>query len=345
MGEEKVGLWNYGTEGREQFFSEMRADQEKLQPVPWNAHHEWDETSMFGFNIPEHGIDCIIYYWHHPAMKTVYGGIMIWQGLNENPLSCAYSDYRLAMPMPDDITDCTYANGVTVKMIEPMKEFDVSFHDEARNTHLTLNLKAIMPVACRYNNNHLTQAMKTSGELILNGQPYVIDGYHSRDRSWNEYRVESHLPIPPVNWCVGVLDESFAFHYVAHDSRKHRPEWGDHFPSHGNENTLLWGYVWDDGELHGVTAIDQKTTYAWDPFRSEIVETLLTASNGKTYPITGRQIAATQIQCWPNMSGAFSLMAWECEGKGTAYGDVQMCCWTEAHKLMEAFNPRRRRAA
>jgi len=172
--QQSVGLWNYKIRESGKFFSEMRPEQERLQPVPWNVHYEWDETSMFGFNIPEHGIDCIIYYWHHPTMKTVYGGIMIWQGLNENQLSCAYSDYRLAMPMPLDITDCTYANGVRVKMIEPMKEFDISFDDEARNTHLRLKLKAIMPPACRYNNNHITQAMKTSGELVLNGKRFSI---------------------------------------------------------------------------------------------------------------------------------------------------------------------------
>ena len=340
--QQSVGLWNYKIRESGKFFSEMRPEQERLQPVPWNVHYEWDETSMFGFNIPEHGIDCIIYYWHHPTMKTVYGGIMIWQGLNENQLSCAYSDYRLAMPMPLDITDCTYANGVRVKMIEPMKEFDISFDDEARNTHLRLKLKAIMPPACRYNNNHITQAMKTSGELVLNGKRFSIDGYHSRDRSWNECRNESHLPVPPINWSVGIVDETFAFHHVSYDNRRHRPEWGSMFPAHGDDNNVLWGYIWEDSTLHGILSVDQNTVYAWDPFRSERVETVITASNGKHYRINGRRIASTQIQCWPNMTANFSLMEWDCGDKGVAFGDIQMCAWHDAHKLMESLNPRRR---
>jgi len=339
---QSIGLWNYASAGRDKFFSEMQPEQEKLRPVPWDAHYEWDETSMFGFNIPEHGIDCIIYYWHHPVMRTVYGGIMIWQGLNTDAIGCAYTDYRLAMPMPADITDCTYANGVKVKMVEPMKEFDISFDDDARNTHLRLNLKAIMPPACRYNNNHITQAMKTAGELMLNGERYTIDGFHSRDRSWNECRDESQLHIPPLNWTVGIANEGFAFHHTSFDNRKYRPEWRNLFPGHGDDNNCLWGYVWDEGELLGITTVDQNTSYAWDPFRPERVKTVLTASNGKRYAINGRQIASTQIQCWPNMTGNFALMEWDCGDKGTAYGDIQMCTWSDAYKLMDSLNPRHR---
>ena len=66
------------------------------------------------------------------------------------------------------------------------------------------------------------------------------------------------------------------------------------------------------------------------------MKTVLTGSNGKDYKINGRQIASTQIQCWPNMSGNFALMEWDCGDKGVAYGDIQMCTWSEAYKMMES---------
>ena len=115
MSEElKLDYQNYGAAARDRHFSIMQPDEEQLQPVPAGASYEWTETSMFGFNIPEHGIDAIIYFWHHPILKVSYGGIMIWRGHHANQVGCDYSDYRLAMPMPADITDCTFANGVTV---------------------------------------------------------------------------------------------------------------------------------------------------------------------------------------------------------------------------------------
>lgn len=126
-------------------------------------------------------------------------------------------------------------------------------------------------------------------------------------------------------------------HHCSFDSRRHRPEWGNQFANHTDDNNCLWGYIWDGGELHGVKAVEQKTTYAWEPFRPEAVETILIGSNGRSYRIKGRQIATTQTQCWPNQTGAFALMEWDCGEKGTAYGDVQMCTWSDAYKLMESF--------
>lgn len=325
-----IALQNYAAEGRDAMFSTMLPEHEKLQPVPGDAHYEWTETSMFGFNIPEHGIDCIIYYWHHPTQRTVFGGITIWRGLNDNQIETAYSDYRLAMPMPDDITDCTYANGVTIRMIRPCEEFAISFDDPAQNTHLRLHLSAIMPAACRYNGGHITQAMRTKGELILRGERFAIDGFHTRDRSWGEARSEAHRDIPPVNWTVGIFGEDLAFHHLSFDNRRHRPEWGERFAAHGDTNNMIWGYVWDGGEIHGVRAVDQKTDYAANPFRPERVQSVISASNGRDYVITGQRIASTQVQCWPNMSGNFALMEWQHEGR-IGHGDIQMCTWAEAY--------------
>lgn len=139
----------------------MKPGEEKLQPVPSAASFEWTETSMFGFNIPEHGIDAIVYFWMHPTFKVAYGGISIWRGVNDNQIAAAYTDYRMVMPMPEDITDCTYANGVRVKMIAPREEFEVSFDDPSSETWLRLHLKATMPPACRHNGGHITQLVES----------------------------------------------------------------------------------------------------------------------------------------------------------------------------------------
>lgn len=314
------------------FFSEMKPAEEFIQPVPPGANYEWTETSMFGFNIPEHGIDCILYFWHHPAMKITTGGVMIWKGRNINQVECEYSDYRLAMPMPSDHTDCTYANGISVRMIEPLKEFHITFENPERNTSLDLRLHAIMPPACRHNGGHITQAMKTSGTLVLNGTSYEIDGYHCRDRSWNEARSEALLTLPPLNWTVGVVDDNFAFHHLTFDNPKYHPEWAGKLPN--PEPNCQWGFVWEDGQLHGVTACDQHTEVDPKTLAPVRVTSTLTATNGKSWRIVGGSDTITQIQCWPNMSGHFALMRWEVEGRGVAWGDLQRVIWRDAWRVM-----------
>lgn len=322
---------NYGIAKGDNFFSTMKPEEEHIRPVPEGVHYEWTETSMFGFNIPEHDIDCIIYFWHHPALKVTTGGLIIWQGKNINQVECEYADYRMAMPMPEDHTNCTYANGVTVKMLKPLEEFEVSFSDKARNTHLRLHLKAIMPPACRHNGGHITQAMKTSGELVLNGKKYTIDGFHSRDRSWNECRSEALMPLPAISWTVGIVDESFAFHYLAFDNPKYHPDW------HGKvaelDTTCQWGYVFDNGELLGVTSTDLHTEVDEKLFPLRVTNTL-TATNGKQYRLTGTAGATTATMAWHNMAAHFALMKWEVEGKGIAYGDLQRCIWRDAWRAM-----------
>jgi hypothetical protein len=260
---------------------------------------------------------------------------MIWRGKNTNAIQCDYSNYRLCMPMPRDITDCTYADGVRVKMIRPLEEFEISFSNPAYDTSLQLHLKAVMPPAVRYNGGHFTQAMKATGTLVLRGEQFIIDGFHSRDRSWNESRGEASRITPPLNWTVGIMHENFAFHHVSFDNRKYHPEWGDRFPAHTDEGNVLWGYIWDEGVIHGVLAVDQKTTYADDGIFPVRAETILYGSNGKVYPINGRAKATTQVQCWPNMSGYFALMEWDHQGR-QGYGDIQQITFGEAYRLMVA---------
>nr|WP_087572943.1 hypothetical protein [Sphingomonas sp. CDS-1] len=336
-----IGYQNYSAEGRENHFSVMRPEEEWIQPVPEGAHYEWTETSMFGFNIPEHGIDCIIYYWHHPALSVTYGGLIIWRGQNSNQVACDYSDYRSVMPLPDDITNCTYANGVTVKMIKPLEEFHITFDDPVYETSLDLRLKAIMPPACRYNGGHITQAMKTSGELVLSGERFKIDGYHTRDRSWNEARSEVIRKTPPLNWTVGVFDDDFAFHHCSFDNRRYHPEWGDRFPGNGDDNNCLWGYIYENGETHGVAHVDQQTTRGPDGIAPMAVRTVITATNGRDYVITGKAISSTPVMAWPNMAAHFVLFEWECEGrKAKGHGDIQMVIYRDAYRMMDKVAPK-----
>jgi hypothetical protein len=327
---------NYPDVKDDKFFLTMKPEWEYLQPVPKDAHYAWTETSMFGFNIPEHDIDCIVYYWHHPAMGITTGGLMIWRGKNTNQVECEYSDYRTAMPLPKDHTNCTYANGVSVKMIEPLKRFHIAFSDKERNTHLDLHLSAIMPPACRHNGGHITQAMKTNGELVLNGEKFTIDGFHSRDRSWNEARDESLLKLPAINWTVGIVDENFAFHHLTFDHLKHHPEWKGKLIE--LDKHCQWGYVWEDGKLHGVIDCDQRSEVYPGTLMPTRVESTLSATNGKKYRITGTAGATVQIQAWPNMAAHFALFRWDVDGRGVAYGDLQRCIWRDAWRTMIGKN-------
>jgi hypothetical protein len=114
--------FNYLNQRPDSFFGTMSDADELIHAIPPDAGFEWTETNMYGFNIPEDNIDCIVYLWHHPVLKVSYGGVTIWQGHKQTHLEAEAHDFRMAMPMPDEPTDATYPTGLTVKMIKPKDE-------------------------------------------------------------------------------------------------------------------------------------------------------------------------------------------------------------------------------
>src|SRR6185295_467202 len=96
------------------------------RPWPSDAPAELVETSYFGFNIPEENINGEIYHWAHPVYGISSGGLFITQGIKTNQIETAYSNWLNYMPMPADMTDCTYANGIRVKMVDPLNCWQIS---------------------------------------------------------------------------------------------------------------------------------------------------------------------------------------------------------------------------
>jgi hypothetical protein len=323
----------YSSAGRGNFFTLMKPEDEYLHVPPADARSDFTETNMFGFNIPEAGIDCLIYFWHHAVLKSTTGGIMCWQGVKTHHIECECFDYQNYMPLPQNPMDCSYPCGVTVKMIKPLEEFHVTYDNPALGNHLDLHLKAVMPPACRYNGGHLTQAMKTSGELVLRGKRYKIDGFHSRDHSWGEHRSEKLQDIPPLAWLVGVIDDSFAFHSLAFDSRRFHPEWQGLYAGLDDSSNSLWGYVRDGDKTIGVIGAEQRTYRGENGVVPVGIDLILKGNNGKSYEITGRLAAMTPLAPWPNMNAHFVLMKWQ-YGNRIGWGDVQEVIYGEAYRRL-----------
>lgn len=313
---------NYHNDTPGRFFGSMSDADELVHPIPDHAGFEWTETNMYGFNIPEHDIDCIVYLWHHPALKVSYGGVTIWQGFKKTHLEAEAHDFRMAMAMPAEPTDATFPTGLTVKMIKPKEEFHITFKHGLGDAELDLHLTAAMPPAVRFNSTHLTQMMKTEGTLKLQGKEYRIDGFHSRDRSWGEHRTETPMDIPPISWMVGTFGEDFAMHACAFESRDRHPEWEGLYPTLQAGNELMWGYIWDQGRLIGVTKTDHFVHRAADGLTPDRIELVIHTEEGTQYRFDGVAKSMIPQPGWPNMTYYMGLIEWT-YGDRKGYGDIQ----------------------
>ena len=313
----------YGSPGTKHF-AEPDSGFERFQPWPKEAGFELVETSYFGFNIPQHNINCEIYHWVHPHLGVATGGVFIYQGFKPSQITCDYADYRTYMPMPVSIVNCTWPSGVRIDMIEPMARFRLEYTDKERDTSFDFELTAIMPLAVRPDGKHFTQAMKTKGKLILRDREYAIDGFFTRDRSWGDKRTEKPMNVPQLSWAVGVFDKTFAFHIAAFEHPDRHPDWETRYPFIKVGENHLWGYLWNEGKLSGIARVDNYVERANDGLSPRKMDMRVTDTDGRSYNIKGTVTAQFPFQTWPNMTGFMSLTRWECDGK-IGYGDHQDC--------------------
>jgi hypothetical protein len=291
-------------------FSEPTPEAESLHREAPDAHHALSETSYLGFNVPEAGIDCMVYHWFHPRLQVMSGGILLYQGYKAVAGQGEYVDYRNFLPYPDQIGDIHYPTGIHVKVVEPLKALDIDFASRDGTVRFELACRAIMPVAERADRTHFVQAMRCEGELLLNGTRHAIDSFHTRDRSYSQIRPEDPYPIAPTTWGAAVFGEDLAFHFVGADSGEL------------TEEHLRWGYVWNHGELRRPVRMRKHTMRADDRMTPIGATIELEDDAGEKYLLEGRGIANLPMSFWPNMMTHLMLTEYRL-GDRIGHGDYQ----------------------
>ena len=153
----------------------------------------WEtETAWFSFHHPGRKLGGWLYTMVRPNIGTVAGGVWIWDDSAHLPWEVPYSTNFSALQLPrdQDLTDITLPTGVSIKMVEPTKTYDLGYSD-GEALQLSLRFDAVMApqpltaVGSTFGHaNHFDQIGRVTGEIVLHGERIEIDCLAVRDRTW-----------------------------------------------------------------------------------------------------------------------------------------------------------------
>ena len=288
------------------------------------------ETWYWGFNVPEHAINCFCYCWVHPNLSVVTGGLLIYKGFKHQHLASELFEIRdfMSTGFLGDGRDIRMPNGFRAEVLEPLKHMRLTFQDPVRQTSVDVELRASSDLLMRANSKHFEQVMKVTGELVLRGERYTVDCFNVRDRSWGELRPEDHAPIPPYTWVTGVFgDGEFAFNLGAHDDPARNPDWASVYQL-PPESIVKDGWVLVDGEKRRLTRASKLTHRQKPLLRPLRHEIELEDTTGRVYHITGEVVASSNWAGWANSNCHLGLVRWSCDGR-VGWGETQEVQWND----------------
>ncbi len=301
----------------------------------------WTETTWWSLNIPERRMGAWLHAGFLANRSAVTWKVFLWDPDGADPGRLAYYKNASEVPMDRgaDLRDWQFpAGGFSVKMINPLMDYQVGYRDPDANFSLEFEHRSVHPPrrftpgeAPAMHNPHLDQLGHITGELILRGEKIAIDCYSVRDRTWGprgghhsqsqkseyvrgEYRVNA--PGGPawrqverergrgrIQYIFGHTDDQTGFLSFV------RPQDGDA----AGWSPLNVGWLLRDGVFERLDKSKSRMRNFRDPLTgwSAHMEVELVDQAGRTMQAEG---FALSHMC-ENGGGSNALMRWEYDGK------------------------------
>lgn len=293
------------------------------------------ETQYLGFSVPEANIHALCYTWHHHNLKSVTGGLYVWQGIKHYMPAAELCDVRAFMSdraLANNLHEYRLDNGYGVRVVEPLKTLHMTYEDAARHNAVDLEYTALAEPVMFGDGKHFEQPMRVRGTLTLRGERYEVNSFNIRDRSWGKPRPEDNMPLPPVSWMTGVFNEDFAFNCNVLDQADQNTELQNTRFALPVEKTLNGGWLRRDGVVARIVRARKRVEREPGTCLPRVIDLEFEDEKGRTIKARGQLHAACPWQVWPNMIFMVCSMRWDCEGL-TTYGDCQEAYWNDYLQL------------
>jgi hypothetical protein len=259
----------------------------------------WGETAWFAFAAPERGLAGTLYPFFRTSLGVCALGVAVWEADAHEPWRVRYARRLWHVPMPDGDLDDLTIEGLTIRCVEPLSRYRVSYEDGDRIA-IDLQYRGLIaphaPIVTP-GRGHLDQPCHVRGTLRLGGEEIAIDGFEMRDRSWGPRDDRRRTR---ASYCYGIRSEDESF-------------LASTLEMEGVERIVM-GYLLRDGEKHdlatGTREVLERDARGF-PLRVRIAAE---DRAGRALAVEGRCLARLAEQATPGMFAWMSLTEWAGDG-------------------------------
>jgi hypothetical protein len=243
-----------------------------------------------------------------PNQGILGGGVMVWDDRGRHPWDARHWDYQWTYPYPTpgDLRDITFPTGITMRCVEPMQTYRVTY--EHPRCSIDVTFEAILPAhilgaeddTSGTFSGHVDQQGHVTGAITLDGDRIGVDCFAMRDRSWGP-----RVPTPGLHIGYDLCAEARSAFVVF--SQPDAP---------GSPIVENFGYLWRDGEqwpLRSGTRVLERDG-VWP--RRVVVRAEDAA--GRAFEAVGEVRNHMGFQNLPSMMNVVGLVRWEYEGSDGA---------------------------
>jgi hypothetical protein len=226
----------------------------RFHPSPDN-NPDWAETNFFSFYIPEHNLTGSVYLTTRQSLGVCMSDILMFNTLSFDRQDCLFVDARQHLPLPEDLSDYSLANGLSIRALSPPRDYAIRFVQP--ELEMDLRFTALMdpydindpvkdPLARRegraglsFYGGHFDMTGRVTGTVTYKGTKLQVDCVDTMDHSWG---VRPQVGSRSACWMHAHFDEDAVQATMLFDPAA-KPE--DQF-------TLYRGYILKDGVVSGL---------------------------------------------------------------------------------------------
>lgn len=296
--------------------------------VPEGIDYKYAETNYFIAMIPEERIMATFYTVTRKALDVCLVDVAIYGCLADNRAEMLYLDTQQHLPAPAKLSDWETPNGLRVKAHNPRDYTldylgfdDTEAHLEFRGLTEPFDIndpahspKAVADDAAKIEasglgaaySNHFDMPCKVTGTLKVRGKTYKVDCVSTMDHSWGD---RCEVGLRSMGWMNANFGEDYGLHWInSLDFEK---------PA-GEQEALAHGYVFENGELYGLTDLSMKTNRLGAISVAMDIEA--TDVRGKKHILYGTPLVGAPWSCYTSIMLSVAMNRWITSEGRIGYG-------------------------